>query len=191
MSITFAEHIELRAQFQPKHGTAERWNDCNCHDCRTNRVGHTLNIEEVVDAAQDGVDIRHLKKVWPHGYLHYGGRWYEPASRTVVVSGMTPDSEPGNFCAVDDAGGAALDRVREYWRRRALAEMKAAEVARHLTAALAAAHEHAQLFAKIADDGVLPVDRAQKFRSDAADLAHPIREIERLHNSYKVHGDVP
>jgi hypothetical protein len=149
----------------------------------------TLNPEEVRDAGADGVDIGGLPDGGTCGFAKVDGRWLIAMNRTAFASGLR--STKDDVFPADEVACAALDRVREYWRRRALAEFAAAKVADLLSTALTAAREHARLFAAIADDGVLPIDRAQKFRADAADLAHPIREIERLMNSYKVHGDVP
>jgi hypothetical protein len=144
----------------------------------------TLSLDEVRHAGVDGVDLEALDADLAEATFRRvaDGQW--------IYDGH--DAE-GHACsgAMLVNFAAALDRVREYWRRRALAEMKSAEVHRHLADASAAAHEHAQLFAKIADDGVFSIDRAQSFRATSVGLGLFIREIERLMNSYKIHGDVP
>jgi hypothetical protein len=174
--------------FIPKHGTSERWEHCNCTDCRTNRVGRTLNLEEVAGAEEDDVEVVVPLKA------HRGGSFARDETGgwnfdgEINVDGEWQSLGPWRMSKV---ASDALDRVREYWRRRALAEFEAAKVADLLSTALSAAREHARLFAAIADDGVFSIDRAQSFRSASAALGITIREIERCLNQYKVHGDVP
>lgn len=190
------------AAFGPKHGTAERWNDCNCHACATARVGQTLNIEEVRDAGEDGVELSPLGginlagEVLRHdgvGHFYHSGAFRRLDDRRWEFAGSLRCDTGVYDIGFDMSVSAceALDRVREYWRRRALAEFAAAKVADHLGTALAAAREHAQLFAKIGDDGVFPDDKAQDHRAAAMGFSFSIKDLERLLNSYKHHGDVP
>jgi hypothetical protein len=90
----------------------------------------------------------------------------------------------------DEAACAALDRVREYWRRRAVADALAKEAADALDVALKAARAHAMAFAKIADDGVMSIDRAQDFRRVSAGFGISIREVERLRDYYRHAADL-
>lgn len=78
----------------------------------------TLSPEEVIDAVEEGVDIRALGRVRRRsaGFARFNGRWYRPAGFTTVASGLNPSSHPGDFIPCDDAECAALDRVREHWR---------------------------------------------------------------------------
>lgn len=78
----------------------------------------TLSPEEVLDAADDGVDIRAVLHDLT-GWARFNGRWFTQLTRTAVASGLDPAAHPGEFIALDDAECMALDRVREHWRVQA------------------------------------------------------------------------
>lgn len=152
----------------------------------------TLSPEEVADAGREGVDVSAIVTRYDGRqvatYARKDGQWYWTTSRTAIASGLFDRAH--DVHPADDEMAAALDRVREYWRLVAERDEAARRVALSLNLALGFARDHAAAFAKIAD--TLPVDSeaAAAVRSDSASMSIPIRDIERLLNTYKHHGDV-
>lgn len=84
----------------------------------------TLHVEEVLDAMNEGADVRAItssRTPWADltGWVRFNGRWYVPRSRTAVSSGLDPATHPGEFIALDDAECVALERVVAHWRAQA------------------------------------------------------------------------
>lgn len=86
----------------------------------------TLSPEEILDACDEGVDIRAIwqnardktVRSWCVGWrgaVRFNGRWFVPLTRTAVASGLDPASNPGEFIALDDAECMALERVVSHW----------------------------------------------------------------------------
>lgn len=92
----------------------------------------TLSPEEVLDAGEDGVDIRAVRPSRDGndtqamgrivGFARFNGRWFVPLTRTAVASGLDPATNPGEFIYLDTAECAALDRVAAHWRSQVEAE---------------------------------------------------------------------
>lgn len=147
-------------------------------------VAVTLNPEEVRDAGADGVDIDdiHLSDD-DIGFRRIDDGVWDVSMRRIEDGTMMVGSMERRACE-------ALDRVREYWRRRALVDALAKEATDALDVALKAARAHAMAFAKIADDGVMSIDRAQDFRRVSTGFSISIREVERSRDHYRHAADL-
>lgn len=77
-------HVPLPTSFQRKHGTAERWNTCDCPECLSGR-GVVTCIGEL--------------PVW--WFLNCGPGGLEPLNR-----------DPGEYSACDDLSGTVASAVR-------------------------------------------------------------------------------
>lgn len=108
------------------HEDTEGWAFKRARTCEV-----TLSPEEVLDAGDDGVDIRAVRKDAHDDsvFARFNGRWFVPLSRTAVASGLDPATHPGEFIALDDAECMALERVVSHWRAQAAGEQRRQEMA--------------------------------------------------------------
>ena len=180
--------LRARRSFEPKHGTAERWDVCECEDCHRARPyprNCTLNLEEVSDAGADGVNIHavEMETIVSGGFKRRSGRWWFDGR--ISVNGGEP------FEAIDyevnPAGAAALDRVVDHWARVAEMDKIAAQVAEHLKAARGAAERHVAAFAESIDS--LSIEAAEPRRGMVIALRMYLQDFDRLIQFYEAQAD--
>jgi hypothetical protein len=125
MTISSTSHFWSDKGFLPRLPTGvedtEGWAFRRARTCET-----TMSPEEVIDAKEEGVDVRAVARMASMtgparrvGFARFNGRWFVPLTRTAVASGLDPATHPGEFIALDDAECMALDRVVAHWRAQA------------------------------------------------------------------------
>lgn len=180
--------LRARRSFEPKHGTAERWDECDCVACRRARPyprNCTLNLEEVSDAGADGVDIHavEMETIVSGGFKRRFGWWWFDGC--ISLNGGEP------FEALDyemnPAGAAALDRVVDHWARVAEMGKIAAAVAASLKDARAWAEKHVAAFAESID--ALSIEAAEPRRGMVIALRMYLQDFDRLIQFYEAQAD--
>lgn len=178
--------LRARRSFEPKHGTAERWDSCDCKDCHCARPyprNCTLSPEEVADAQADGVEV--VGDPGGISYARRNGRWFWTESKTALAAGLY-EPKDGVF-PVPEKAAAALDRVVDHWARVAEMDKIAAQVAEHIKAARAAAERHVAAFAESIDS--LSVEAAEPRRDMVIGLRAYLRDFDRLLRVYERQAD--